>query len=99
MEKLKETILTIRIDKELLKELDFYSDKRKSTRAEFIRQAIINFISDLEDAEDDEYINHFVNGRIDEKEYLKHFGFNKVPNDILELRKQNLSKFKNKEVK
>ena len=96
MVKTKETMMSIRMDRELLKELDYYSDKKKSTRAEFIRQAIESFVAGLEESEDEQYIEDFVNAHIDEKEYLKYFKFPKVPEDILQIRKENLSQYKRK---
>ncbi|MDO8428193.1 MAG: ribbon-helix-helix domain-containing protein [Candidatus Diapherotrites archaeon] len=96
MSSIKETVLSIRIDKRLLDELDDFSNKKKSTRAEFIREALETFVDDVHSGEEDQCTEDFVNARIDEKAYLEYFKFTKVPEDILQLRKENLTRFKNK---
>jgi metal-responsive CopG/Arc/MetJ family transcriptional regulator len=90
MGKKKEILIGLRVDKELLEELDHYSGKRNSARTEFIRVAIEAFIDQCREKEEDEYLSGYIAGKISEKEYLEFFDFPKVPKDIAELRKKKL---------
>ena len=41
-------IITFKIDEELLEQVDLYAQKINSTRSEFIRKAIIEYLAKLE---------------------------------------------------
>ncbi len=82
--------LAFRIDSELNEQLDFFSDKRKTTKSEMVRMAVEDFMEELESGYDDAAIEDYLCGRIEPEQFLKEMEFKKIPEDLQKRRGKNL---------
>jgi metal-responsive CopG/Arc/MetJ family transcriptional regulator len=90
----KEKTFLIRIEADLLKRLDRYSEKREYSKAEIIRIALESYIANMEEAEDKELIEQYINLRLEPKEFMKVMDFKSIPKDLQKARKEKLEEMK-----
>ncbi|MBN2395542.1 MAG: hypothetical protein JXC36_03645 [Candidatus Atribacteria bacterium] len=91
--------LGLRIEKSLLKQIEFFADANKVDKMSLIRQAIASYVDEMEDAFQDQAIEDYISGRIDEKELKEDTDMKTIPADIQEARKETLKHIVNKRIK
>ena len=90
--------LGLRIDKELLKEIEFLAENEGVDKMAWIRRALANSVNQERDSISREAVKDYINLIIDEEELKEFSDFSKIPKDIVEARRDVLNKIK-KEVK
>ncbi len=88
--------LGLRIDKDLLKKVEEYSKYEGIDKMSFIRRAINLFVGEVEGAIISEAIEDYVNLRTDEETLKRLAGFDKIPKDIQDARKDSIIKLRKK---
>ena len=90
----KEKTFLIRIESDLLRRLERYSEKREYTKAEIIRTALESYISEMEEAGDKQTLEDYINLLITPEEFKRYMGFKEIPADLQEARKEKLESIK-----
>ncbi len=84
-----ETIqIGLRIEKELLRSLEFFAKTNKVDKMALIRQAIAGYVDDMEAAFEDAAVEDFIRLRINEDELKEHLHLKEISTDVKEARKK-----------
>ena len=91
----KKTIqLGLRIDKSLLKEIEYLSESEGVDKMSWIKRALADFVNEEKDSMSKEAVKDYIGLVIDENDLKKFTEFSKIPKDIEEARKEVLNKIK-----
>ena len=91
----KKTIqLGLRIDKDLLKDIEYLSKSEGVDKMSWIKRALADFVNEEKDAMSKEAVKDYIGLVIDERDFKEFTGFSKIPKDIEEARKEVLNKIK-----
>ena len=82
--------LGIRLEQELVERIEFLAQNEGIDRNIWIKRALATFVDDEETGMSDEAIEDFIQLRIDETALLSFADFSKIPDDILQARKEVL---------
>lgn len=86
--------LGLRIDKDLLKDIESLSDSESVDKMSWIKRALATFVNEEKDAMTKEAVKDYIGLVIDKKDLKKFTGFSKIPLDIEEARKEVLNDIK-----
>jgi len=89
----------LRIEKDLLDQVEFFAEENKIDKMSLIRQAIVLYVGEMETAVEDEAIENYIVGRIDEEELKKYTGMKNIPTDLKSVRSQTLNELSKKRLK
>ena len=91
----KQTIqLGLRIDRNLLKEIEYLSKSEGVDKMAWIKRALANTVSEEKDGMSKEAVKDYINLVINEEDFLEFTGFSSVPKDIGDARKEILGNIK-----
>lgn len=89
----------LRIEKDLLKSIEFIAEANKVDKMSIIRQAITLYVDDMETDIEDGAIEDYIAGRIDEVELKRDTGMKEVPEDLKSTRNETLKLISKKRMK
>ena len=91
----KKTIqLGLRIDKDLLKDIEYLSKSEGVDKMSWIKRALAVSVDDEKINMNKQAVKDYIELVIDEKDFKELTGFSKIPKDIEEARKEVLNKIK-----
>jgi hypothetical protein len=91
----KKTIqLGLRIDKDLLKEIEFLSRSEGVDKMSWIKRALAVSVDEEKTNMNKQAVKDYIELVIDEKDFRELTGFSKIPKDIEEARRDILDKIK-----
>lgn len=76
----------LRIEKDLLDQIEFFAEQNKIDKMSIIRQAIALYVGEMESAFEHEAIKDFIAGRIDEATLKKYTNLKNIPEDLKQAR-------------
>ncbi|MBU1102983.1 MAG: ribbon-helix-helix protein, CopG family [Nanoarchaeota archaeon] len=90
----KNKLVGIYLENEMLKRLIEIAKEQGIDKSAVIKQAIQEFIDNIDDKMDKYFIEDYINLKITENELKERFEWKEIPKDIQEARKEILSKIK-----
>ena len=86
----KTTQIGLRIDKDVLSQIEELAEFDKVDKMTWIRQAIADRIDDIEQDMDDCAIEDYIHARILEEKFKEDMGWKKIPEDLKQARAESL---------
>jgi len=91
----KKTIqLGLRIDVDLLNEIESLAQSEGVDKMSWIKRALANYVNEEKDSMSREAVKDYIKLVIDEEDLKEFTNFSKIPKDIEEARKETLNKIK-----
>lgn len=93
-EETKTIQIGLRLDRELLKEIEILAENEGVDKMAWIKRSLANSVSRERDLITKEAIKDYINLILDEASLKEFAGFSKIPKDIEEARKENLNQIR-----
>ncbi|MDP2925257.1 MAG: ribbon-helix-helix protein, CopG family [Nanoarchaeota archaeon] len=90
----KNKLVGIYLENETLKRIIEIAKEQGIDKSAVIKQAIQEFIDNIDDKMNDYYIKDYINLKLTENEVKERFEWKEIPKDIQEARKEVLNKIK-----